>query len=353
MSAQSPAQSGPSGEGVAGLDAIMARGGAVLRERMERVEAHLQRVTADAGAPLASHASATVAAGGKRLRPLLVVVAAEAAGGPAEVKDGEEQLIRAAVAVELVHSATLVHDDLIDGAQLRRGHPTVAARAGRRAAVATGDLLFSRAFAELARNGEVAQLQALSEASSALAEGELLQREDAYAAHVAVDRYMRRCELKTAALFEAACRLGALNAARGSVELAAALGVFARRIGLAFQMLDDVLDVSGPVERTGKARGTDLLDGTVTLPFILARERDPQLASVDLHSLGDAEAAGRGVAQAEALCERIAATGALDEARERALGVVAEAKGELPSLLPEGRAELLELVADSVVERYR
>ena len=92
--------------------------------------------------------------------------------------------MRAAVAVELVHSATLVHDDLIDGAQLRRGHPTVAAVAGRQMAVATGDLLFSRAFAELARNGDVAQLRALSDASSALADGELLQREDAYAAHV-------------------------------------------------------------------------------------------------------------------------------------------------------------------------
>ena len=202
-------------------------------------------------------------------------------------------------------------------------------------AVATGDLLFSRAFAELARNEDAAQLRALSEASSALAEGELLQREDAYAAHVAVDRYLRRCELKTAALFEAACRLGALTAAEGSPELAGALGAFARRIGLAFQMLDDVLDVSGPVERTGKARGTDLLDGTVTLPFILARERDAGAGGIDLSSLGGAE-------QAEELCERIAATGALDEARERALAVVAQAKAELPAILPDGRAELLE-----------
>jgi len=254
-------------------------------------------------------------------------------------------MIRAAVAVELVHSATLVHDDLIDGAPLRRGRPTVAAAAGRRAAVATGDLLFSRAFAELARNDDAEQLRALSQASSALAEGELLQREDAWAAEVPVERYLHRCELKTAALFEAACRLGALNAADGSPQLAADLGAFARRIGLAFQMLDDVLDVSGPVERTGKSRGTDLLDGTVTLPFILARERAPGLAGVELRSL-------RGAAEAESLCERIAATGALDEARERALAIVAEAKASLPAILPAGRAAPLELVADAVVERY-
>jgi geranylgeranyl pyrophosphate synthase len=332
-------------DAVDGLDAIMRHGGEDLRERMERTERHLTHVTEQAGAPLAAHANATVA-GGKRLRPLLVVLAAESAGGPPRTPDGEERLVRAAVAVELVHSATLVHDDLIDGAQLRRGHPTVAAVAGRNVAVATGDLLFSRAFAELARNGDVAQLHALSQASSALAEGELLQREDAYATHVAVDRYLKRCELKTAALFEAACRLGALTSIAGSPQLADALGAFARRIGLAFQMLDDVLDVSGPVERTGKSRGTDLLDGTVTLPFILAREREPDLAAVDLTELRDP-------AQAEALCERIAATGALSQARERALAVVASAKAALPAVLPEGRSALLELVADSVVERNR
>ncbi len=360
--------------------AIVRRGGSRLRERMQRTERHLGEVTAQAGVPLAAHAAATVAAGGKRLRPLLVILACEAASGPgaragesaapgaaagadtdaargaaagtgrdaaggaAAAEPGEQALVRAAVAVELVHSATLVHDDVIDGAELRRGHPTVVADAGRGAAIATGDLLFSRAFAELALNDDLGQLRALSDASSALAAGELLQREDCYAAHVAVERYLRRCELKTAALFEAACRLGAL-VARSSM-LADGLGAFARRIGLAFQLLDDVLDVSGPVERTGKARGTDLLDGTVTLPLILARERDAELAAVDLASL-------HGPGEAAELCDRIAATGALAEARERALAFVAEAKAALPELLPEDRAALLDLVADAVVERYR
>jgi geranylgeranyl pyrophosphate synthase len=339
---------------------IMRRGGAALRERMVCTEEHLERVAAEAGAPLAMHATATVLAGGKRLRPLLVVLAATAAGESRGSDDQPSQatagshLVRAAVAVELVHSATLVHDDVIDGAQLRRGHPSVVAQAGRRVAIATGDLLFSRAFAELARNRSLAQLRALSDASSALAEGELLQREDAYAPQVAVERYLRRCELKTAALFEAACRLGALVAGEGGDRspsasagaLAEALGAFARRIGLAFQLLDDVLDVSGPVERTGKPRGTDLLDGTVTLPLILARERDRRLSAIDLASLGGPE-------QAAELCDRIAATGALEEARERALALVAEAKAMLPAILPDGRAALLDLVADAVVERYR
>jgi geranylgeranyl pyrophosphate synthase len=356
MSSTAQAQAAEDEEAVA---EIMRRGGTVLRERMMRTEEHLERVAAEAGAPLAAHAIATVLAGGKRLRPLLVVLAAAAAGGPSTderrlATEEDERLVRAAVSVELVHSATLVHDDVIDGAQLRRGHPSVVARAGRRVAIATGDLLFSRAFAELARNGEVAQLRALSDASSALAEGELLQREDAYAPRVAVERYLRRCELKTAALFEAACRLGALVAGGDGDRsppapagaLADALGAFARRIGLAFQLLDDVLDVCGPVERTGKPRGTDLLDGTVTLPLILARERDERLAAVDLAALGGPEQAGE-------LCDRIAATGALQEARERALALVAEAKAMLPAILPDGRAALLDLVADAVVERYR
>ena len=155
--------------------------------------------------------------------------------------------------------------------------PTVVAVGGRGAATATGDLLFARAFAELSANGRADEIQVLSEASSALAEGELLQRADAWNAEVSLERYLRRCELKTARLFEAACRLGALEGGGAPEEL----GAFGRRIGLAFQLLDDVLDVSGPAERTGKQRGTDLLDGTVTLPFILARERDAGLAALD------------------------------------------------------------------------
>ena len=351
---QPDADTGGAGDGDA-VEALLHSGGRPLRERMARIEQHLGRVTAAAGEPLAEHASATIRAGGKRLRPLLVVLAAEAAGLPEpDAVVAVQPLTRAAVAVELVHSATLVHDDVIDVASLRRGSPTVAAAGGRQTAIATGDLLFSRAFAELARNEDLVQLRALSDASSALAAGELLQREDAYAPRVALERYLRRCELKTAALFEAACRLGALVAAGAAGDagfdssgLPDALGLFARRIGVAFQILDDVLDVSGPVERTGKARGTDLLDGTVTLPLILARERDATLAEVDLRGLRHA-----GAQRAEELCERIAATGALVAARERALAAVAAAKEALPASLPEDRAAPLERVADAVVERY-
>src|SRR5207249_8762314 len=120
---------------------------------------------------------------------------------------------------------------------------------------------------------------------------ELMQREDAWSEEVTTERYLERCRLKTARLFEAACRLGALLGEPGR-NAAAGLGAFGQHIGVAFQILDDVLDVSGPTERTGKLRGTDLLDGTVTLPLILARRRDPVLAELDLRTaVRDAESA--------------------------------------------------------------
>jgi geranylgeranyl pyrophosphate synthase len=315
---------------------VVAAGGAHLPGLLDRIEARLGQLAVDHEGPLAVHAEATIAAGGKRLRPLLVLLAAGGADG-----DG---LVRAATAVELVHSATLVHDDVLDGAALRRGTPTVVARAGRGMATATGDLLFARAFAELVRNGRIDEVRVLSDASSALAAGELLQRADAWNAAVPVERYLLRCELKTARLFEAACRLGALEGGGGE-EVADRLGEFGRRIGVAFQLLDDVLDVSGPVERTGKPRGTDLLDGTVTLPFLLARERDADLARLDPRSIATAELAGR-------VCDRIAATGALEDARGRALSIVADAKAELPDGLPAAQRAALDLVADGVVARY-
>jgi geranylgeranyl pyrophosphate synthase len=319
----------------ADVDAVARAGGPHVAELMERVERRLLELAGGHGDGLARHAGATIAAGGKRLRPLIVFLAAGRADAAAR-----ERLVRAAVAVELIHSATLVHDDVLDRATLRRGAPTVVAQAGRTIATATGDLLFSRAFAELASGGQLADVRALSSAASALAEGELVQRADAWDTSVSLERYVRRCELKTGSLFEAASRLGALATA-GPAD---ALALFGRRIGLAFQLLDDVLDVAGPASRTGKARGTDLLDGTVTLPLILARERDATLARLDLRLL-------EAPADAEEVCERIAATGVLADAKERALAVVAEARAALPEL-PEQQRRALELVATSVVERY-
>jgi geranylgeranyl pyrophosphate synthase len=299
-----------------------------LPARLGEVEDCLRGVVAGHGEPLGEDATATLSAGGKRLRPMLVLLCAGADGGAASV--------RAATAVELVHMATLVHDDVLDQAPLRRGRPTVAASSGRERAVATGDLLLSRAFALLADAGDRRAVELLAEASVALARGELAQRHDAFDLEISERRYLERCRLKTATLFECACLLG-----HDDENLRA----FGAEVGLAFQLLDDVLDVAGPPERTGKARGTDLRDGTVTLPLIEAAAADPGIRDVDLHALG---ATG-----AEDLCDRIAATGALDRVRTRALEMVATGKRRLDSAgFASEQRQLLGLVADGVVQRY-
>jgi geranylgeranyl pyrophosphate synthase len=303
-----------------------------LPARMVAVEERLRSLVAGHGEPLAHEAGATLAAGGKRLRPMLVLLCAGPGGGPSG--------IRSATAIEMVHMATLVHDDVLDAAPLRRGRPTVVARSGRALATAVGDLLFSRAFAELGADGHERQVRLLASASVALALGELAQRRDAFDISIPAQRYLVRCALKTGRLFECACAIGRRDPAADE-----ALRRFGGEIGLAFQLLDDVLDVTGPPERTGKARGTDLLDGTVTLPLILARRRDPVLEAAELRGLDQPAA--------EVLCDRIAETGALDQVRGRAEQGIKRAKGLLGSTgFSNQELQLLGMIADGVIERY-
>ncbi|HEX2707351.1 MAG TPA: polyprenyl synthetase family protein [Solirubrobacterales bacterium] len=310
------------------MTAVLDASSRWLPSRLGEVEDRLRVAIAGHGDLLGEDASSTLAAGGKRLRPMLVLLCAGEKGG--------EVAVRAATAIELVHMATLVHDDVLDEAPLRRGHPTIAATSGRDRAVATGDLLLSRAFALLADAGDIRSAQLLATAAVALARGELAQRHDAFDLGISEQRYLVRCRLKTGTLFECACLLGHDDEH---------LREFGAQVGLAFQLLDDILDVTGPPERTGKARGTDLLDGTVTLPLIEAAAADPGIRQVDLHGLDPTAAAE--------LCDRIAATGALETVRMRALEMVAAGKRQLEGATfePEQR-QLLALVADGVVQRY-
>jgi len=319
---------------VVAVQTVVDLGGEQVVRLLDRAERRMNELAASHGPLLARYAGQTITAGGKRLRPLLVFLAA---GAPPPESDG---LLRSAVAVELIHGATLIHDDVLDGSPLRRGRPTVFAAGGRSMAIATGDLLFSRAFSELAGVGSVQAVRVLARASRELAAGEVMQRADTFAPDLGVERYLERCRLKTAVLFRAACELGSLQGAGPTAELAS----FGEQIGLAFQILDDVLDVTGPPERTGKPRGADLLDGTITLPLIVARQRDAEIAGVDVGRVQTSD-------DAAVLCDRIAATGALDDARSRALELVMAAKRALPSL-PRRQRAALELVADGVVERY-
>jgi geranylgeranyl pyrophosphate synthase len=264
---------------------------------------------------VATVGESALAAGGKRLRPLLAFLSSPP-GAPPPVTAG--------VAVELVHMATLVHDDLIDGARLRRGRAAAWTQHGAEAARAAGDYLFARAFAELGGEGDAAGVAVLADASLGLARGEAMQRRQRHDPATPVDAYLERCSLKTGKLFEAACVLGG-----GS-------GDYGRLLGVAFQIADDILDCAGDTFETGKIPGTDLRDGTPTLPLLLAAAED----DVVRRALAGGPLEGALV--------RVAASGALERSREVALDYAFRAKAALNGA--PWRAEL-EALADAVVDR--
>jgi len=304
---------------VSSLAAVRSAAG--LDAYLELLELRLERAVGSHPGVVGRIGTETLAAGGKRLRPVLVFLAT-----PPELREDERPLA-AGTAVELVHMATLVHDDLLDAAALRRGRPTVWAAHGADAARAAGDYLFARAFAELAATGDARAVSLLAGAALSLARGEALQRRQARRADTTVQEYLERCSLKTGKLFEAACLLG------GGRD---GLGAFGLALGIAFQIADDILDCAGTPGATGKPRGLDLRDGTPTLPLILAARNDPEVG----HAL-----AGEDVPDALA---RVAATGALAEAREVALGYARTARAALDG---EYERDTLEPLTRVVVDR--
>ena len=294
----------------AGLDVYLAE----LEERLERAVGSHEGIVAEIGGE-------AISAGGKRLRPMLVFLSSPPDRTPP---------LAAAVAVELVHMATLVHDDLIDRAGYRRGCASAWARYGPSAARAAGDYLFARAFAELAATGDGRAVGILASACLSLARGEALQRAQTHKPETTVESYLERCALKTGKLFEAACLLGA--AARATPELAQ----FGLALGIAFQIADDILDCTGETIDTGKIAGTDLREGTPTLPLLLAARED----AVVHRALAGGSLDGALV--------RVAATGALDRSRRVALDYAERARRCLDG---EMHSDELEAMTYAVVER--
>jgi geranylgeranyl pyrophosphate synthase len=289
-----------------------------LDEYLEGLEERLSAAVEVCPGMVATVGTEALAAGGKRLRPLLVFLTAPPGSEP----------LAAGAAVELVHTATLVHDDLIDRAEYRRGRAAAWASHGPAAARAAGDYLFARAFAELAGTGDHAAVSVLAGATLALARGEALQRAQTHDPETSVESYLERCALKTGKLFEAACLLGS-GGDRG-------LGEFGLSLGIAFQIADDILDCTGDTIETGKIAGTDLREGTPTLPLILAAREDETVR----RALGGGELDGALI--------RVAETGALDRARVVALDYARRARECLDG---RGRREELEALTDAVVDR--
>ena len=288
-----------------------------LEEYLDALEERLARTVASHPGLVAAVGNEALAAGGKRLRPVLVFLS---------TPPGRQPSLAAGVAVELVHMATLVHDDLIDRAHFRRGKAAAWSVYGADAARATGDYLFARAFAELSAAGDATAVQILADATLALARGEALQRTQTHDPSTTVDAYLERCALKTGALFEASCRLGG-----GS-------GAYGVALGIAFQIADDVLDCSGATIETGKIAGTDLRDGTPTLPLLLAAQQDDVVR--------DALAGG----PLDGALVRVAATGALDRSRRVALDYARRARACLNGEL---HRDELESLTHAVVDRER
>jgi len=302
---------------------------AVIRRRLDSNVALVRQV--------AEH---IIGGGGKRLRPALLLLSAGACGyrGP-----HHHEL---AAVIEFIHTATLLHDDVVDESQLRRGRRTANAVFGNAASVLVGDFLYSRAFQMMAGVGSMRVMEVLADTTNTIAEGEVMQLLNVHHPDVDETAYLEVIRRKTAKLFEAAAQLGAvLGGAPRAVE--EGLAAYGMHLGTAFQLVDDVLDYSGDLHETGKNLGDDLSEGKPTLPLIYAMKRgSPEQAAIVRHAI---ERGGRD--DFVPVVEAIRATGALEFARDQARQETASACGALAPLADSNYRQSLLHLATFAAER--
>ena len=233
---------------------------------MQQVDAVIQRRLASDVAMINQIANYIISAGGKRIRPKLVLLFSNALGFA-----GKERFELAAT-VEFIHTATLLHDDVVDESALRRGRQTANALFGNAASVLVGDFVYSRAFQMMVSVNRMRVLEVLADATNVIAEGEVLQLMNMHNPDISVDDYLRVIRFKTAKLFEASARLGAILA-EADLAVEESCAAYGRALGTSFQLVDDLLDYEGATEQMGKNVGDDLREGKPTLPLLLAMER--------------------------------------------------------------------------------
>ncbi len=279
-----------------------------------------------------------ISAGGKRIRPMLVLLFANALGFK-----GHERFELAAT-VEFIHTATLLHDDVVDESALRRGRQTANALFGNAASVLVGDFVYSRAFQMMVSVNRMRVLEVLADATNVIAEGEVLQLMNMHDPDLSVDDYLRVIRFKTAKLFEASARVGAVLA-EATPEVEQSCAAYGRALGTAFQLVDDLLDYEGATEQLGKNVGDDLREGKPTLPLLLAMERGTaHERELIRHAIEHGE-----VARLAEIVEIVRRTGAIDATREAARTEAAKAVDALRVLPPSTyREALLELCFRSV-----
>ncbi len=317
----------PTAAAIDPIDAAMLRVDEVIRARLASRVALIDQIS-----------RYIIGAGGKRIRPRLVLLFAEALGF-----EGPERYELAAT-VEFIHTATLLHDDVVDESALRRGRATANAMFGNAASVLVGDFLYSRAFQMMVSVNRMRVLDVLADATNVIAEGEVLQLMNMHDPDLAVADYLQVIRFKTAKLFEASARLGAVLA-NADAALEEACAAYGRALGTAFQLVDDLLDYEGNSDELGKNVGDDLREGKPTLPLLVAMERstEPERALIR-HAIEEGEP--HRLAEILAIVRR---TGALDATRAAAADEAAKARAVLSALPPSrAREALLELCVRSI-----
>ena len=311
-----------------------------VSDHLKRVEEVLARETGSPVPTVHEVGRLTLEAGGKRLRPALVAVSAGACGAGTDA----ERLACIGACIEMIHMASLVHDDVMDGADTRRGKPTAAATVGNEAAILSGDALLARSMVILARDGDLTIIRETAEAVVRTVEGQVAEIASRGVSDLPLSSYLETIDGKTGALIEACCRAGAriAGADRAQTE---SLATFGRHIGRAFQIVDDILDYRGDHRRTGKPWATDLREGCATWPYIDLLEHDDQPEWRRL--LGRVE----DDSQVEALTEAMKRAGSFARVAGSARHEIAAAKEALRPLSPSAYVYLLAGVADFVVER--
>ncbi len=311
---------------------------AVMAADMQQVDAVIQRRLASDVTMINQIATYIISAGGKRIRPKLVLLFSNALGFA-----GKERFELAAT-VEFIHTATLLHDDVVDESALRRGRQTANALFGNAASVLVGDFVYSRAFQMMVSVNRMRVLEVLADATNVIAEGEVLQLMNMHNPDISVDDYLRVIRFKTAKLFEASARLGAILAeAESAVEESCA--AYGRALGTSFQLVDDLLDYEGATEQLGKNVGDDLREGKPTLPLLLAMERgsSPERELIR-HAIEHGE-----VARLPDIVEIVRGTGAIAATRDAARAEADKAAQCLRVLTPSIFQEaLLEFCVRSV-----
>ncbi len=312
--------------------------GALMSAEMRQVDAVITRRLASDVALINQIGHYIISAGGKRMRPMLVLLFARALGFHGDAR------FELAATVEFIHTATLLHDDVVDESALRRGRQTANALFGNAASVLVGDFLYSRAFQMMVSVDRMRVLEVLADATNVIAEGEVLQLMNMHNPDLAVEDYLRVIRFKTAKLFEASARLGAVLA-DAPTQVEEACAAYGRSLGTAFQLIDDLLDYEGNTSELGKNVGDDLREGKPTLPLLIAMERGtPQERELVRHAIEHGE-----VARLQDVVEIVRKTGAITATRDAARGEADAAARQL-ALLPEStfREALLEFCVRSV-----